>query len=381
MNETKAKMNFAAIDPYIVVNVRLPIERTLAGRDWVSWGEDNAYPDYLLELYRSVPTLSSIVDGCVDFIAGDGVSIINYHNGIAAGEVNIQGDTIAEQVRNLAKDYELYGGFALQVIRDRTGRPVEIYYIDLRYLRSDKNNEVFYYSENWGRAGRKDVKVYPKWMDISPERWAQLTDEERNRHASGILLVKSISTQVYPAPRYASAVVACEMEKSIDQYHLNAISNGFAPSIIINFNNGIPTDEVKKEIEKSVMEKFCGPGNAGRILLSWNPNRENQTTFQVPPVHDFGERYNALAARSKQQIFTAFRANPNLFGIPTEGNGFSNEEYEESFRLFNRTHVRPVQRIICSAYDKILGISGAVTITPFSLEGGEGTVMGNNGGE
>lgn len=375
----KVSVNFAAIEPYVVVNMPLPVERQMAGREWVSWGDSNAYPDYLLALYKSVPTLGSVIGGCVDYITGDGIAVRPFHQGLADGAVNLRGDTVTEQVRDLARDWEIYGGFALQVIRDRAGRPVELYYIDMRYLRSDRDNEVFYYSESWGKAGRKDVKVYPKWINIDQVRWQAMTDEERNRHASGIILVKSDHTQVYPSPGYASAVPACEIEKCIDQYHLNAIGNGFAPSIIINFNNGVPTDEIKKQIERDVMEKFCGPGNAGRILLSWNMNRENQTTFQVPQTHDFGERYNALAARSRQQIFTAFRANPNLFGIPTENNGFSNEQYEESFRLFNRTHIRPVQRLICSTYDKILGTSGSVTITPFTLDGGDGTVSGNNG--
>lgn len=343
----------------------------------MSWGEDNAYPDYLLGLYDSVPTLGSVIDGCVDYVAGDGVTLRRFREGLDGNRVNLQGDVIMEQVRDLARDWWTYGGYALQVIRDRAGRPAEIYYIDMRYLRSNRTNDVFYYSEGFGRGGRKEVKVYPRWMDIPQERWAQMDEQERNRNASGIVFVKSSRTQVYPRPRYRSAVVACEIEKCIDQYHLNAINNGFAPSIIINFNNGIPNDEVKKEIEKDVMEKFCGPGNAGRILLSWNMNRENQTTFQVPQTHDFGERYDALATRSRQEIFTSFRANPNLFGIPTDNNGFSSEEYEESFRLFNRTQIRPVQMMIVNTYDSILG-PGSISITPFSLDGVDSAVTGNN---
>ena len=56
--------------------------------------------------------------------------------------------------------------------------------------------------------------------------------------------------------------------------------------------------------------------------------------------------------------------------IPTEGNGFANEQYEESFRLYNRTAVRPMQRLICDAYDRIYGQTGVLTITPFSLDYG-----------
>ena len=49
--------------------------------------------------------------------------------------------------------------------------------------------------------------------------------------------------------------------------------------------------------------------------------------------------------------------------------GFSQEEYEGAFKLYNRTCVKPVQRLICDAYDKIYGKPGVLTIQPFTIEG------------
>ena len=110
-------------------------------------------------------------------------------------------------------------------------------------------------------------------------------------------------------------------------------------------------------------------------MFSWNKSKDNATTFDVPPITDFGDKYNALSSHSRQQIFTAFRANPNLFGIPTEGNGFANEQYEESFTLYNRTAVRPVQDMIAAAYAKIYGQEDVLKITPFSMgENGDAQV-------
>ena len=105
------------------------------------------------------------------------------------------------------------------------------------------------------------------------------------------------------------------------------------------------------------------------VLFSYNPDRTNAVTLTEPKVENFGDRYEALSKHTRQQIFTAFRANPNLFGIPTENLGFSEEEYESAFRLYNRTMVRPIQRKICDAFDRIFGADGVLTITPFSLDG------------
>ncbi len=361
-------VSFAAIDSYVESNMLLPTEKVYSGKDLVEWGTRNGYPDYLLDLYNNVPTLRSIINGNIDYVAGDDVTITPLRPEYTNMEMNLRGDTIREQVKDLAKDYEIYGGFALQVIRNYAGEVAEVYYVDMRYLRSNKEGTVFYYSEKWNKGNRADMVIYPAFMPRLD--WAKLTDEERNRHASSILFVKNVHTQVYPAPLYAASVKACEIERLIDEFHLADINNHFVSSAIINFNNGDPGDEMKKQIEKGVNEKFTGAQNGGRIMLSWNPNKESATDIVEFKVEDFGERYKALSQHSRQQIFTAFRAIPLLFGLTSEANtGFSTEEFEQSFRLYNRTHIKPVQTTICDAYDKIYGQKGVLTFRPFSLDG------------
>ena len=354
-----------ALDPYVERNIVQPTETVLRGKDMVEWGVGNCYPDYLLDLYNNVTTLRTIVNGTVDFITGDDITIASWNPALRPGTVNLRGDSVRDQVRNVSKDYELYGGFALQVIRDLFGRVSEIYYLDMRYIRMNKECDVFYYCEEWNKYGKKEVVRYPAFRpDLD---WESLDDDARNRNASSVLFVKSVDTQVYPAPVYAAAVKACEIERGIDDYHLNALDNSFVSSLIVNFNNGIPTDNEKTEIERDFNEKFSGAANAGRIMFSWNKNKESATDIVEPKVEDFGERYKALAEHSRQQVFTAFRAVPNLFGLPTS-TGFNTEEYESAYRLYNRTMVRPVQRLIADAYERITGVPGALTIIPFSIE-------------
>ena len=371
MDEQKQRMtvSFAAIDPYIETSMVLPTEKPLTGKDIIAWGERNAYPDYLAGLVKDVPTLASIIGGNVDFITGDDLTIQPLHEGLADGQMNKRGDTIRAQVADLARDYETFGGFALQVIRDFTGAVAEVYYIDMRYLRTNKECDVFWYSEKWDKGGRADTVRYPAFLPGLASKWGELDEAARNAHASSILYVKNTHTQVYPFPPYGAAVKACETERCISDFHLNAINNGFVSSAIVNFNKGVPTDEIKEQIEDDFSEKFTGHQNAGRVMFSWNDTKENATEVVEFKVEDFGERYKALAESVRQQIFTAFRAYPNLFGIPTS-TGFSMEEFEQSWRLYNRTHVRPAQRIICDAYDRIYGRPGVLTIKPFSLESG-----------
>ena len=360
--------SFAAIDTYVETNIVLPTEKVISGRDMVQWGTKNVYPDYLLDLYNNVPTLRSIINGNIDYVAGDEISIVPLQEEYTNQQMNRRGDTIREQVKDIAKDYEIYGGFALQVIRNLAGEVAEIYYIDMRFLRTNKEGNVFYYSEKWNKGGRTDVVIYPAFMPNLD--WESLSDEEKNRHASSILFVKNVHTQVYPAPLYAASVKACEIERQIDDFHLSDINNHFVSSAIINFNNGDPGDEMKKEVEATLNEKFSGAVNGGRIMCSWNKNRESATDIREFKVEDFGERYKSLSQHSRTQIFTAFRAIPLLFGLTSEANtGFSTDEFEQSFKLYNRTQIKPVQDMICGAYERIYGKMGVLSIKPFSLSG------------
>ena len=351
---SKAVMRFAAIDPYIETNIISPTESKGRDKDYVQWGDGNHYPHYLLDLYRNVTSLRSVINGCVDFAVGDDVTAMIFPYG---DKMNRKGETARDLVKRIAWNAFVFGGYALQVIRSKDGANRELYAIDLDKLRTDEENEVFWYSENWGDKFVRSDKVirYPKWM-------------KEGKSETSIFFVKCQEFGAYPAPLYAAAVKACEVERSIDEYHLTAINNSFMGSYVINFNNGAPTQEIKEEIERNVNEKFAGKSNAGRIMLSWNDSKEVETTIQRLEQDDFGERYKTLASHCRQQIFTAFRANPNLFGIPTESLGFSSEEYESAFKLFNRTQIQPVQDLIVDSFDKILGLTGSIAIKPFSIE-------------
>lgn len=347
----KVSVAFAALDPYIETNIISPKETStrLKGKSLLQWGDGNGYPDYILSLYQNVVTLHTVVDGLTDYICGDRVDVPS----LPRPNPKM---TWQQFWRKLAFSRALYKGASFQVIRDGAGSPREFWPVDMRFIRTDKEASVWYYSEYFGKGYTRSGNMleYPTYM------------KESNAPTSIVPIWDSVDG-VYPSPWIAAAVPNCETERSVDEYHLNAINNGFAASYFVNFNNGVPDDKIKEEIEKDFTEKFAGGKNAGRIGFSWNPNIQARTTFESIKQEDFGDRYSALSKNTRQQIFTAYRANPNLFGIPTESLGFSQEEYDSAFRLFNRTMVMPQQRILREALESVLG-EGAVTVVPFSME-------------
>lgn len=349
-NETKRrKMTFAAIDSYLETHIVNPTEKAVSRGDRYRWGDRDLYPSYLLELYENCATLRSVIDGSVDYIAGDDVLFEGQRDRV----LNKWGETAFEIVRQLARNLKTFGGFAIEVLRAVDGSIAQICNIDLQNLRTNKDNTVFWYSEKWGKS------------DPEPEEIDAFMPE--SAAARSILFVKLDQMRVYPAPPFAAAVKACEIERCIDDFHLNNLENGFTGSVLVNIV-GEPEDQEKEEVEKNFNEKFSGHQNAGRMAFSWNADKDSATTIDALKVEDFGDRYDALAKRSRQAIFTAFRANPNLFGIPTDSLGFSSEEYESAFKLFNRTQVKPAQRKISDAFRRIYG-NPILEIIPFTLDG------------
>jgi hypothetical protein len=364
MKNSDLSVRFAAINRVVEQNIVKPTETVNTGTlDYVSWGKANNYPDYLDSLYDEVPTLKTCINGVVDYVCGnDVVCSFPIFNGVKLNRKQ----TGSEVVKIIAEDVARYGGFALQIIRSMTGEVAEMYCVSLNHVRTNKERDVFFYSEDWGKKNVRKNKalVYPAF-DPTLE-WSKLNEIERERHISSILFVTNTSKHTYPSAVYSASVKACEMERRIDDFHLNALENGFAGSIFINFNNGAPEDEQKDEIERMFNEKFSGSSNAGRVGFSWNESKENAMTIDQISVEDFGEKYNSLEKRARQQIFTAFRANPNIFGIPTESLGFSQEEYDSAFKLFNRTVVQPIQKDIAEAFEKIFGRE-VIKFVPFSM--------------
>lgn len=63
--------------------------------------------------------------------------------------MNKKGETIEEIARRIELDKMVFGGYALQIIRNMAGDVAEIYNVDMLRLRSDEKNEIFYYCDDW----------------------------------------------------------------------------------------------------------------------------------------------------------------------------------------------------------------------------------------
>ena len=325
-------------------------------RPYLSYGIDNRFPQYLWDLYLRSALLQSIIEGTVNYVLGDGI-IFNENPIIQrlSEEANKDGETLEDVIKKITADYNIFGGFALQIINNRLGEISEIYWLDFRNVRLNKEGDKAYYSDDWVRHAN-DYVVY----DIF---------NPNTKQKSSVYYFKGhISRGVYPIPRYNGALNAVETSTEISKFHLNNILNNFSGNFIINFNNGAPSDDVQEEIERKLKAKFGGADNAGKFMIAFNDSKDNGVTVERIDDDEFDEKYQTLRTDTYKEIFIAFRAIPQLFGYSLEGTGFNKQEFVEAFELYNKTTVIPIQRDLQRTFNKIFGLTDSISFVPFSLD-------------
>jgi len=327
-----------------------PKIKEVSNRDWISYGEDNNYFQYLIDRYNGSPTNNAIINA---------VSSMIYGKGLDATNSNKKPDQYAQMVslfdndsvRRLAYDLKLMGQCAIQVIysKDRT-KIAQIEHMPVETLRAEKCNE------------KGDIEAYYYWKDwnkIKPsDKPLRIPAFGTSKEAIEILYVKPYrSGYYYYSPvDYQGGLQYAELEEEVSNFHLNNILNGMSPSMLINFNNGTPNAEERRLIEQRIYNKFSGSSNAGKFILAFNDNAESAASIEPVQLSDAHNQYQFLSEESTKKIMVAHRVvSPMLLGIKdNSGLGNNAEELKTASTLMDNTVIRPFQHLLIDAFDKIL---------------------------
>ena len=322
-------------------------------RDWVEYGADNDYYQYLIDRFNGSPTNNAIINAISDLI---------YGKGIDATDSNRKPDEYAKMrslikedcLRKVTSDLKLMGQCAFQIIYTKTGRQIaQVEHIPIQTLRAEKMNEegdieAYYHCADWSELKPADVPTRIPAFGTSKE-------------AIEIYCVKPYRAgyYYYSPVDYQGGIPYAELEEEVANYHINNIKNGLAPSMMINFNNGVPDEEERMLIESKIRDKFSGSSNAGNFILAFNESKELAATIDAVPLSDAPAQYEFLSAESMQKLMVAHRVtSPMLLGIKdNSGLGNNAEEIETATLLFDNTVIRPFQNLIIKALEQILAVN------------------------
>jgi hypothetical protein len=324
-------------------------------KDWVQYGDDNNYYQYLIDLYHSSPTNNACIKGTVDQIFGKGLEVTKASRDLA-GYIEFKKMFSNDCIRAIAMDLKMLGQASFQLVKSKDRKKyVQAKHFPQQTLRPAKCNEKgeiekYYYCPDWANLKRGHNPI---------EFRAFGYDQNANEC---ILTIKPYSTgSFYFAPvDYQGGTQYANLEAEISNFHINNIMNGLAPSMLINFNNGQPPAEVKDTVEAQIKQKFGGSSNAGRFIISWNDGQDSKADITPVQLSDAHNQYQFLSGEAMQKIMVAHRVvSPMLLGIK-DNSGFGNnaEEMKTASILFDNVVVRPFQRLIIDAVTKVLNFNG-----------------------
>ena len=275
------------------------------------------------------------------------------------------GQTLHELITKISFDLKLQGAYALNIIwsKDKT-KIAAIHHIPVEQVRVGKPNEdgkvtEYYISPDWKQYRRKEY---------APQRIAAYSAEDRTE-ASQLLYtgLYSPAMELYYTPDYVASTNWVQIDNLTSDFHLNNISNGFSGSYFINFANGIPSPDERRQIEKQITDKHSGTNNAGKFVLSFSDDANSKPEIIPIQVSNADKQYTVLNELCIQNIMIGHRVtSPMLLGVKTEGQLGGRSELLQAHELYNNSVVTPFQNIVLKTLKKLLAVNG-ITL-PISIK-------------
>tara|TARA_R110000772_G_scaffold464_2_gene1647 strand:+ start:79 stop:1851 length:1773 start_codon:yes stop_codon:yes gene_type:complete len=325
-------------------------EEKPSGKGWINYGDDNLYPQYLVDLYQSSGTHNALCTSIAYMIFGEGLKTDSIDARLKMEEWSLD-----DEIRKACLDLKIQGGFALEVIYsvDRTtiSKVRHLPFENVRSGEANKREEVdfYYYSRDW------------EDRNCEPEEVHSFDPSKSKKFPVQILYVKpfSVGSFAYPSVDYQGSISYIELDKEIAAYHISNIRSGLAPSYVISFLNGSPPVEERNRIRNDIESQLAGATNAGKFIITYSDQPDRKPSFEPFPLTDADKQYQFLSTETTDKIMVGHRVvSPAMFGVKTAGTLGSTQELEIASQLFERQVIVPFQKIVDKAVKSIFRAAG-----------------------
>jgi hypothetical protein len=359
-----------------------PIEKTVSNKDWVYWGDDNLYPQFLIKLFYDSAYQSGIIDGKVKYITSAGFDVEYIDDESKVKFKRFENNKLADQdinafIRALALDLEIFNALAIKVVKTNDGRLAYYESINVENVRVDQDKKIVFYSDNWAASEQTDEQGYREYPIYNPNSEDLVSvlyfaTPSKNYEVSRNKAV----TNVYGRPNYTGGIKDILSDIEISGYHYYELKNSFKGGTLITFTNGEPAEEERSTIESDYKEGLTPNENSGGIMINYVNGQDQVPNIQALNGNDLDKRYLMTEEAVRKKIFVAHGVTtPALFGIATQGSLGSKQELEVAFEIFKKVYIRDRQDIIETIVNYLLAsfeVGATITLkepeTPFTTE-------------
>jgi DNA-binding Lrp family transcriptional regulator len=343
-------------------DVKVPVMKEVPNKGWVLFGEDNKFPNMLLNMFNKSSKHNGIVLGKVNYIVGKGFDNVTQANAY---------ENSNEILKKLSLDIEVFGGCYIEVQYNELGKIGAYYHVPYHKVRSNKDNTQFFVKDWESYKKNDEPKVF---LAYNPNQ-----DVKMLRNQTQILYYKEYrpGVETYSYPGYMGALNAIQTDIEISKYHLSTITNGMFASKMISFFEGIPSEEEKREIEKGFKSKFTGSENAGNIVLNFGKDPAKRPQLDDLSSTELDKHFDILAKSIQQELFSGHQVvSPMLFGVRVEGSLGGRSEIREAYEIFKATYANDKQQALELLFKEITGIEAKIIpVEPIGFEFSEATLL------
>lgn len=323
-------------------------QEIIKNKDWVFYGNDNNFPNHLMALYQYSAINRACLNAIYYGVKGRDILVEDGNDGRLL--MANRSETLYEVFEKCVMDRVIFGGYALNIVKNNEGGIAEIYHMDFSKLRVGKEDDYgrvnhYYYSNDWTAVNKYKPIELPAFTTDPDEKPSQ------------ILYFKSYNPgfSYYPAPDYLGSLITIQMDIEVKNFHLNNIQNSMLPSLSITFLNGIPSEEQRDMLYRQLEAKYSSTNNAGKIFLFFAETPETAPIINPIPNNASDGWYSSIAPQIEQTILTGHRiTSPMLLGIKTEGQLGGRQELLDSYELFSNVVIKPIQEEMLKDFQKVL---------------------------
>jgi len=347
----------------------LPTFKENRNGNWIDYGSDNLYPQYLLDVFHHRSNKhKAIINRKVDMSVGNGIKKPTTAE-LEKFIKNTWGTKDLEEISiHIDFDFEIMNGFSLIVKWNIDGtRIAALEWMPYHKCRLSLDERSVLVSKDWSNWRKSENKP------VEYTRFEPLKAKESPTQIF-YFIQETNGVEYYPLPYYSSTLTWIELDYEVGNFHLSSVRNGFMPGFILNFATGIPTMEEMETAYREFERKYTGTENAGKFILTFSEGQEGKPELIPINLNDSDERFLLLHKEMMDEIFIGHSVtDPQLFGVRVPGELGGKDQLLENLAIFQSTYIRGRQKVLQKQLNKLsfyAGVSEPIEFLRYEIDFG-----------
>ena len=338
--------------------VPLAIEEEDNGKNIITWGKDNLYPQWSNYLFYHCAVHQGIIKGKVFYTISGGLKetpnnkdLLKLVNPILHGiDLNLElGDCYYVKCR-LSADKK--------TIEKVTHVPYEWVRVTI--------GGNFRVSQDWTDS-TVEVKDYCSYENKPDE---DLTFIYQFKVEPMQMLVKLDSNKLtynyYPNLPYSGAIKSILTDIEVTNYTLSEVVNNFSLGTLLQLNNGEPKKlSDREDLEDRILETATGSDNAGGVFITFGDGKETEPSVVHLNGNQLHERYVTLSEDVRMNMLRGHSVPMSLFGFDKDGS-FNAETTDFDYWMFKENYVKNRQNQLLAFVNFLSKFNGVNEVQEFN---------------